>query len=212
MHRDALGRVVQKTEVIAGTTRSYTYSYDQLRRLMSVTVNGTLEEHFEYDLNGNRTIGFNHTAGTTYSGSYDDQDRLLSYGPFDYTYTSNGELETRTNRETGETWLFQYDALGNLLSVGLPNGDLIDYLEDGIGRRVGKKKNGLLLRQWIYRDALQPAAELDASGAVVSEFVYGSKNSVPDYVRRGGSTYRIVSDQVGSPLYVVNVADANDVP
>ena len=145
-------------------------------------------------------------------GAAPDRDRLLSYGPFDFTYTANGELETKTNRDTGDVWLFQYDALGNLLTVALPNGDLIEYLVDGRGRRVGKKKNGVLLKQWIYRDALKPAAELDGSGALVSEFVYGSKSNVPDYVRRGGATYRVISDHLGSPRYVVNVASASDVP
>jgi len=141
-----------------------------------------------------------------------DQDRLLSYGPFDFTYTANGELETKRNRNTGEEWIFAYDALGNLLSVGLPNGDLVEYLVDGLGRRVGKKKNGVLQKQWIYRDALKPAAELDGSGMLVSEFVYAAKSNVPDYVRRGGATYRVISDQLGSPRYVVNVANAGDVP
>jgi RHS repeat-associated protein len=212
VERDALGRVVQKTEVTGGRTNVYHYTYDHLRRLTDVTLNGSLAEHFEYDANGNRTLGFNAAAGTTYTGTYDDQDRLLSYGPFDFTYTANGELETKTNRNTGEAWLFQYDALGNLLTVGLPNGDLIDYLVDGMGRRVGKKKNGALLKQWIYRDALKPVAELDGSGNLVSEFVYGSKDSVPDYVRRGGNTYRVIFDQLGSPRYVVNVSNASDVP
>ncbi len=67
-------------------------------------------------------------------------------------------------------------------------------------------------KQWIYRDALKPVAELDGSGALVSEFVYGAKSNVPDYVRRGGATYRVVSDQLGSPRYVVNVANSADVP
>ena len=147
-----------------------------------------------------------------YTGTYDAQDRLLSYGPFDFTYTANGELETKTNRDTGEAWLFQYDALGSLLTVGLPNGDLVEYLVDGLGRRVGKKKNGVLLKQWIYRDVLKPVAELDGSGSLVTEFVYGSKSNVPDYVRRGGATYRVISDHLGSPRHVVNVANSSDVP
>jgi RHS repeat-associated protein len=126
--------------------------------------------------------------------------------------TSNGELETRTNRDTGDAWLFQYDVLGNLLTVGLPDGDLVEYLVDAVGRRVGKKKNGVLLKQWIYREALKPAAELDGAGAIVAEFVYGSKSNVPDYVRRGGVTYRIISDHLGSPRHAVNVANSADVP
>ena len=43
-------------------------------------------------------------------------------------------LETKTNRDTDEEWLYQYDVLGNLLSVGLPDGRLIEYLVDGLGR------------------------------------------------------------------------------
>jgi RHS repeat-associated protein len=210
--RDGLGRVVEKSEVVNGSTKVFEYKYDTVRRLKEVTVNGALEEHFEYDPRGNRTLAFSAVTGLSVTGTYDDQDRLLSHGPYDYTYTANGELETKTNRETGDAWLFQYDALGNLLSVGLPNGDLIAYLVDGLGRRVGKKVNGILVRQWIYRDALKPAAELDGSGNLVSEFVYASKATVPDYVQRGGATYRVVSDHLGSPRYVVNVANPADVP
>ena len=210
--RDALGRIKQKTETIGGVTKVYQYTYDALRRLTDVTIDGVLEEHFEYDANGNRTLGYNRTAGTTWTGTYDDQDRLLSYGPFDYTYTANGELETKTNRETDETWLYQYDVLGNLLSVGLPDGRLVEYLVDGLGRRVGKKIDGVLLKQWIYRDALKPVAELDGAGNLVAEFVYGEKGNVPDYVVRGGATYRVISDQLGSPSYVVNIANSGDVP
>jgi RHS repeat-associated protein len=47
---------------------------------------------------------------------------------------------------------------------------------------------------------------------LVAQFVYGSKSNVPDYVRRGAATYRVVSDHLGSPRYAVNVADAGDVP
>ncbi|HEX6241968.1 MAG TPA: RHS repeat-associated core domain-containing protein, partial [Polyangiales bacterium] len=35
---------------------------------------------------------------------------------------------------------------------------------------------------------------------------------VPDYVIRGGNTYRIFSDHLGSPRVVVNVANAADRP
>jgi len=211
VERDRLGRIVQKTEVISGTTKVYRYTYDALRRLTDVTVNGALEEHFEYDLNGNRTEGFKVGVGT-WTGTYDDQDRLLSYGPWVFTYTANGELETKTNTDTGEEWLFEYDALGNLLSVGLPNGDLVEYHVDGLGRRVGKLLNGVLLKQWIYRDDLKPVAEFDGAGQLVSQFAYGSGTNVPNYVRRGGATYRVITDQLGSPRHVVNVNNASDVP
>ena len=209
--RDSLGRIVRKTETILGVTKVYEYRYDALRRLDQVKVDGVVEEEFTYDANGNRLTAFKAGQGTV-TATYDDQDRLLTYGTWTFTYTANGELETKTNTATSETWMFQYDAFGNLVTVGLPNGDLVEYLVDGMGRRVGRKKNGVLLKQWIYRDALKPVAELDGAGNLVSEFVYGSKSNVPDYVLRGVATYRVFSDHLGSPRYVVNTANAADVP
>lgn len=47
---------------------------------------------------------------------------------------------------------------------------------------------------------------------MVADFVYGAKGNVPDYVRSGGATYRVVSDQLGSPMRVVNVGSSSDVP
>ncbi|MGH7164134.1 MAG: RHS repeat domain-containing protein [Nitrospiraceae bacterium] len=78
---------------------------------------------------------------------------------------------------------------------------------DGQNRRIGKKVNGTLVQGWLYQNQLNPVAELDGSGNVVSRFVYGTKANVPDYLIKGGATYRIVSDHLGSPRLVVNTAD-----
>jgi len=75
---------------------------------------------------------------------------------------------------------------------------------------VGKKVNGTLIKGWLYADQLRIVAELDRAGALISRFVYGSKANVPDYMVRGGVTYRIVSDHLGSPRVVLN-ADTGDV-
>jgi RHS repeat-associated protein len=40
----------------------------------------------------------------------------------------------------------------------------------------------------------------------VSRFVYASKAHVPDYIVKGGATYRIISDHLGSVRLVVNVS------
>ncbi len=79
------------------------------------------------------------------------------------------------------------------------------YLVDGQDRRVGKKKNGVLERAWLFRNQLNPVAELDGSGALVARFVYGAKSNVPEYVVRGGVTYRVLSDHLGSPRALVDV-------
>jgi hypothetical protein len=43
--------------------------------------------------------------------------------------------------------------------VVLPDGKVIEYLVDGRNRRVGKKVNGVIERQWIYDGQLRPVEE-----------------------------------------------------
>lgn len=93
--------------------------------------------------------------------------------------------------------------LGNLKNVSLSTGTVIDYIVDGQNRRIGKKVNGALTQGFLYQNQLNPVAELDGTGAIVSRFVYGTKANVPDYMVKAGVTYRIVSDHLGSPRLVI---------
>ncbi len=47
--------------------------------------------------------------------------------------------------------------------------------------------------------------ELDSIGQVTSRFVYGTKGHVPDYMVKGDSTYRFITDHLGSVRLVVNI-------
>ena len=40
----------------------------------------------------------------------------------------------------------------------------------------------------------------------VSVFAYGTRATVPDYIVRAGVSYRVVTDHLGSPRFVVNSA------
>ncbi len=199
--RDTGGRVTQKTEAINGTTDTYSYTYDTVGRLTEVKQNGLTIALYSYDQNGNR---LNKTGPTgTQSGTYDNQDRLLTYNDSTYAYTANGELASKTNTNTSTS--YTYDVLGNLLNATLPGGAQVDYVIDGAQRRVGKKVNGTLVQGFLYQNQLNPVAELDGSGTLVSRFVYASKGNVPDYMIKGGVAYRIISDHLGSPRLVVDV-------
>jgi len=198
--RDKLGRITTLTETIGGVTDTYAYTYDTAGRLTDVTKNGASIGAYTYDQNGNR-LTYTGQRGAS-AGTYDAQDRLTAYGAATYTYTDNGELLTKTDN-VGTT-AYAYDVLGNLTSVTLPAGTVIDYVVDGRNRRVGKKVNGTLVQGFIYGDQLNPVAELDGAGNIVSRFVYGTRANVPDYMVRGGVTYRIISDHLGSPRLVVD--------
>lgn len=181
--------------------RDHDYFYDPAGRLSEVRKNGNTVSDYDFDSNSNRTL-FTNTNGAT-SGTYDNQDRLTQYGTFAFTYTANGELQTKTNTLT-ETTTYHYDAFGNLTFVTLPNSTQIEYIMDGSNRRIGKKVNGSTVQGFLYRSGLQIVAELDASNNVVSRFVYGTRSNVPDYMIKSGVTYRIISDHLGSPRFVIN--------
>ena len=203
--RDKLGRISSKSETIDGQSSDYGYEYDTAGRLIRVLLNGSQVSLYGYDSNGNRTSTTN-TLGTT-SATYDNQDRLLVYGTKSYTYTGNGELLTKT--EGGVTANYTYDVLGNLTKVILPGGTTIDYLIDGRNRRIGKRVNGTVIQGFLYQDQLNPIAELDGAGTIVSRFVYGSRSNIPDYMVKAGVTYRIISDNLGSPILVINTTDGS---
>jgi RHS repeat-associated protein len=200
--RDALGRITSKTETIGGATRVADYAYDAAGRLSEVREDATLVANFGYDANGNR-LSFTGPGGTI-NASYDAQDRLIQYGSTSYAYTPTGELASKTTG--GQITSYRYDALGNLIGVTMPDGTEIDYLLDGQNRRVGKQVNGALVQGFLYLDGIRPTAELDGTGAVVSRFVYAGRSHVPAYLITGAATYRIITDQVGSPRLVIDAA------
>ncbi|MBT3053448.1 MAG: hypothetical protein KME69_01095 [Candidatus Thiodiazotropha sp. (ex Codakia orbicularis)] len=195
--RDKLGHITEKTETIEGLSTTYVYSYDMAGRLETVSEDDIETALYEYDSNGNRT----HIDGNLVA-TYDEQDRLLTYSDAAYSYTANGELTQKT--ENGVTTHYSYDVLGNLMQVRLPGDVVVDYIIDGSNRRIGKKVNGELVQGFLYKDQLNPIAELDGNNNIISRFVYATKINVPDYMIKEGITYRIISDHLGSPRLVVN--------
>jgi RHS repeat-associated protein len=200
--RDGLGRITTKVETITGQTTTYSYDYDPAGQLTEVKEAGVTVASYSYDANGNRRSAI--AGGQTVTGTYDAQDRLLQYGDTTYAYTQDGRLESKT--QGIETTSYEYDELGNLTRVILPDGKQIEYLIDGLNRRVGKKVDDVLVQGFLYDGFLRPIAELDGAGNLVSRFVYATGVNVPDYIIKGGDKYRIIMDQIGSPRLIVNAA------
>jgi RHS repeat-associated protein len=198
--RDGDSRIISKTETIGGTTNTFGYTYDRAGRLTKVLENG-ISSTYIYDTNSNRVRAT--TPSGTANGTYDAQDRLLIYGGTSYTYTANGELASQ--KVGTQTTTYTYDALGNLIAAALPNGTQIGYITDPENHRVGKTVGGSLQSGFLY-DGDTIVAQLNGSNAVVSQFIYDSASSTPVYMVQAGVTYRIFSDQLGSPRLVVNTS------
>jgi RHS repeat-associated protein len=206
--RDDVGRITAQTDSLSVISTTFGYAYDPAGRLSSVTHDGVETASYTYNGNSGRATKTTPWGGTE-TATYDDQDRLLTYNGMSYTYTANGERSSKTDASGMTSYI--YDALGNLRTVVLPNSTQIDYVIDGQNRRVGKKVNGTLVKGWLYGDQLRVVAELDGTGAVVSQFVYGTHPNVPDYMLHGGNTYRFVTDHVGSPHFLIETATAETV-
>ncbi|MCK5524937.1 MAG: hypothetical protein KAI83_17560, partial [Thiomargarita sp.] len=199
---DKLGRITQKVEIIEGNEITYAYRYDKAGRLVEVTEDGAVTNEYSYDSNGNRLSA--DTSNGFFEGSYDEQDRLVQYGDTVYKYTKNGELKSKDSG--GVSTEYEYDVLGNLRTVTLAD-KKIEYIIDARSRRIGKWVDGKFTQGFLYQGSLNPIAELDAIGDVVTRFVYGSKANVPDYMLKGEKIYRILSDHLGSPRLVVDISD-----
>ncbi|MEA3209504.1 MAG: hypothetical protein QOE70_2561 [Chthoniobacter sp.] len=196
MTRDALARITQKVETISGATDTFAYSYDAAGQLSAVLKNGASVASYAYDGNGNRTSA-NGVAAT-----FDAQDRITSLGTTTYAHTAAGFRQSKT--AGGQTTQYSYDAAGNLRSVTLPGGTLVEYVIDGFNRRIGRKVGGVLGQGFLYDGQYRVVAELDGADAVVSRFIYGTRATAPDYLVKGGVTYRLLGDPNGSVRLVVN--------
>ncbi|NJL29178.1 MAG: RHS repeat-associated core domain-containing protein, partial [Thermoanaerobaculia bacterium] len=202
LERDKTGRIVAKTETVGTETHRFEFFHDIDGQLVRVERNGLPWAEYGYDANGNR-LTYRGVLGDA-DGLFDAQDRLLEYGDKSYAYTASGELETITQYD--QITQSSYDVFGSLTRVSLADGSEVDYLVDALGRRIGKKINGVLVQGLLYTNELKPIAELDGAGSIVSRFVYGTNSLVPDYLIKDGLTYRIVADYLGSPRLVINIA------
>ena len=88
----------------------------------------------------------------------------------------------------------------------LPDDHVVSYNRDALSRVTAKRVDGVIVKGWIYKDALKPIAETDAAGNVVSFFVYGTSGLSPDTMDKDGVTYRFIRDVQGSVRLVVDAA------
>lgn len=194
VRRDDTGRVVEATETVGAATSTTGFAYDAAGRLASSTGSTpTTEVGADGDL---RTV-----AGEP--ATIDPAGRLTALGPTALAYDTAGRVTTMTGPE-GVT-AYEWDGLGRLEGVRLPDGRHITYSIDGDGRRVARDVDGKRTTGWLYSGPLRPVAELDASNKVHSVLLYDDDEDLVGIVR-DGKALSVVSDQVGSPWLVI---DAN---
>ncbi len=197
---DRLGRIATKTETLRGKTTVWSYRYDLVSRLVAAERDGIPAVAYAYDANGNRTMVAQN--GIEVQSVYNGRDQLISAGQHSYFYSPDGYLTNKVMH--GESTQYTYDALGNLHQIIAPDGERVDYLLDGINRRLVRRVNGQTSSAYLYQDARRVIAKVREDGKVEAVFVHGTGASAPDYMRKGGVNYGFIRDAVGSVRLVVN--------
>jgi RHS repeat-associated protein len=200
--RDKSRSISTKTETFGAVSTQYVYGYDLLGRLISVTMNGQVVEEYQYGANGTRTYESNALrgiSGTTLS--YSEEDHLLSAGNTSYQYDLDGFLTTKTSGSqiTG----YSYSSRGELLSVSLPDGRLIEYIYDPIGRRIAKKINGTIVEKYLWKGRTTLLAVYDGNDNLLMRFMYADAR-VPLAMTKAGLNYYLCYDQMGSLRFVTD--------
>ncbi len=201
---DRSGRITAKTETFGGVTASFTYGYDPLGRLRTVSRNGTLQEEYRYGADGNRTFETNALRGITgRTFTCSPEDHLLTAGGYSYQYDADGFLSRKTLGSSQTT--YTYSLLGDLSRVELPGGRTVEYISDPLGRRVVKKVNGLVTEKYLWHGLTTLLAVYGADNALRMRFLYGD-DRMPLAVAMSGSTYYLAYDQVGTLRAVLDTA------
>ncbi|MEZ5328260.1 MAG: RHS repeat-associated core domain-containing protein [Verrucomicrobiales bacterium] len=194
--RDKWGRITNKREESQNMDIRSTFAYDLNGRLSNVARGGETIE-YTYDRNGNR-ISRNVSGGGSEAGVYNAGDQVESYNGTAYSFDRAGRL----NQRGGDS--FVYDAFGVLKRVSIAGQSTIEYEHDPVGRRIREKSSGSTRRGFLYLGSLNPIAELNASGTVRTTFGYATAAYVPEFMIRDGVTYRVFSDNLGSPRIVMD--------
>jgi RHS repeat-associated protein len=202
LERDRLGRITRRVSTDSNGTRTNVYTYDVAGRYIEAITNG-VTMRWAFDLNGNLT---NVSRGGTAiaSARYDAEDRLEQWNTDTYGYTARGTLSTAVL--DGVVHCYDYDVRGVLRGVTRDAGAVtgITYTADGMGRRMARFVNGTQTHAFLYYDDIHPAAVLNSSNGIEAVLAYPPNGGTPVYMTVTGRTFRIVTDHLGSPLFVVD--------
>jgi RHS repeat-associated protein len=205
--RDNNGRIIQRAETVGGVTANYSYTYDSMGRLLTVTKDGALTEEYRYNENGTRIYEMNTLRGISGTNfEYSDEDHLLTAGNIQYEYDLDGFLTSKTDptNATDQTHYF-YSSRGELLRVILADGKTIEYVHDPLGRRIAKKIGDVIIEKYLWQGMTRLLAVYDGADNLLMRFDYAD-DRMPVAVAAERATYYLTYDQVGSLRVVADSA------
>jgi RHS repeat-associated protein len=138
---DLLAHIKKRDVTLDGGKHSAEYGYNALYEL--TLEKGEKEHTYSYDSLGNRLKRDNS------SYKINDLNQVLEAEGKVFTFDPMGNLETKTLNE--QTWSFQTNPLGHLVSVQAPNQTTISFTYDFNGKRLSKRVEAKGKKPKIYR-------------------------------------------------------------
>jgi RHS repeat-associated protein len=164
---------------------------------VSPTSSTTITEHYTYDNNANC---LSQEVNTTL-GTHNQEDQLKSYGTTEYSYSTDGYLQTKTT-QTGTT-TYEYSIFGELKSVTLEDTTLIEYKHNANHQRVAKYINKELKEKYLWLNLTTLLATYDKENNLINRYSY-TNDRVPTTLQHNNQTYHLLYNHQGSLRAVVD--------
>jgi RHS repeat-associated protein len=182
------------------TTRTQTFTYDQLNRLSSASDNGHWGNTYVYDAWGSllqkAALG-SKPLGETFGVSADAQNRLHVTAGADYQYDAAGNM---TYNASG--MYYSYDQENRITGAGG-----YTYVYDADGNRVEKTTGGSSPSGTLYwYMSAGIVGESDLSGTLQSEYVFFDGERVARVDLPGNTLHYYLSDHLQSTSMLVSAS------
>ncbi|WP_419580846.1 RHS repeat-associated core domain-containing protein [Stieleria magnilauensis] len=200
---DAASRITEITDV-NGLTE---FAYDNRSQLIEADRADTdprVDEFYQYDANGNRIAS--HLHGDGYETG--PANRLLSDGTYNYEYDDEGNMVRRTNIESGEYRMFEWDHRNRLMKVEDFNTaetsiNVAVMAYDAVDRRVrrmtdtdGSGPTAATTLHFVY-DHSQVIADVgDADTS--ARYLYGPTIDSLEFTESSDGSFAALTDHLGS--------------
>ena len=161
---------IRKREVSLDDEK-YTIDYDYNNLFHLISEKGEIERNYSFDSLGNRLK----KDGSLYK--VNDLNQVIAANGATYTFDLNGNLASKTVGE--KRWIFQHNALGQLVLIKDPDQTTIIFSYDLSGKRLSKKIEGQGKKSKILRYFYVGETEigcLDEKGIITELRVPGNPN------------------------------------
>lgn len=197
---DGVGNRISNTELINGTTNPYTYAYDPLNRLITVTNTSTSAvESYAYDPLGNRSTKT--AGGSTLAYVYDSANQLLeihsgSTGGMlvgGLVYDNNANLTKKC--ENGTVTVNSSNCTGNTVT---------DLTHDSFNRLAQVSKTAISTESYKYDD--QGNRIQKTVGSTITNFLYNGPDVIGEYTSSWGTASAILTHGPGTDDPIIRVS------